>query len=162
MEKDWLPFQSSKATEIYPGLIIGGLRNLEDILRMKPDILVPLDHLPGDIWETGYRGEILYCPIKDRNILPRDVLDSIVNIICNLLLQGKRVAIFCIGGHGRTGYITACVLCLLGIRDPISHLRKNYSILAVETEEQEDEVQEYCKKNSASNREREGNDEALL
>lgn len=149
MERDWLSFQPSKATEIYPGLIIGGLRNLEDIQRMKPDVLVPLDHLPGDIWETGYRGEILYCPISDRGVLPRDVLNRIVDIIIRCLEQGKRTAVFCIGGHGRTGYLTACVLYRLGITDPITYLRKNYSILAVETEEQEDEVQKYCKKHTA-------------
>ena len=144
MERDWLSFQQSKATEIYPGLLIGGLRDLDGLLSLKPDVLVPLDHLPGDIWERGFRGEIHYCPITDGSILPGDVLEREVDIILDLLGQGKRIAVFCIGGHGRTGYLTACILHRLGIRDPITYLRKNYSILAVETEEQEDAVQKYC------------------
>jgi len=48
-------------------------------------------------------------------------------------MSGKKVAIFCIGGHGRTGYFTSLLLGKLGIEDPIDYLRKNYCEKAVET-----------------------------
>ena len=60
--------------EIIPGLILGGLRDLNDILKAKPDVLFPLDRLPGTVWDNGFRGEIVYYPITDMDVLPDDVL----------------------------------------------------------------------------------------
>ena len=145
MGRGWSSFQVHKVTEIYPGVILGGLRDLDDILAMKPDILVPLDRLPGTIWEDGYRGEILYMPIVDESILPESVLEFFIEQLLERICDGRRIAIFCIGGHGRTGYIASCLLYRLGVKDPITYIRKNYSMLAVETEEQEDAVQAYCR-----------------
>ena len=138
-------YEENQPTEIIPGLILGGLRDLEEMIRMRPDVLVPLDHLPGDIWDMGFRGEILYCPITDYCILPDDVLDRLVRQICNLIENGKRVAVFCIGGHGRTGYVASCVLFQMGIPAPIAYLRTHYSLRAVETEEQELAVERFCR-----------------
>ena len=145
MGKGWSSFQAHKVTEIYPGVVLGGLRDLDEILALKPDVLVPLDRLPGTIWEDGYRGEILYMPIVDESILPESVLEFFVEQLLERICDKKRIAIFCIGGHGRTGYIASCLLYRLGIKDPITYIRKNYSLQAVETEEQEDAVQAYCR-----------------
>ena len=145
MGRDWSSFQIHKVTEIYPGVILGGLRDLDDILAMKPDVLVPLDRLPGTVWEDGFRGEILYMPIVDESILPESVLEFFVEQLLERICDKRRIAIFCIGGHGRTGYIASCLLYRLGIKDPITYIRKNYSLQAVETEEQEDAVQAYCR-----------------
>lgn len=133
-----------QAKEICPGLILGGLRDLEDMLCKDVDVLVPLDRLPGSVWERGFRGEILYCPITDYGILPNDVLEELVRRIVERLRDGKRVAVFCVGGHGRTGYVAACVLFQLGKEHPIAFLRQNYSPYAVETEEQEEAVERFC------------------
>ena len=145
MGKGWSSFQAHKVTEIYPGVVLGGLRDLDEILALKPDVLVPLDRLPGTIWEDGYRGEILYMPIVDESILPESVLEFFVEQLLERICDKKRIAIFCIGGHRRTGYIASCLLYRLGIKDPITYIRKNYSLQAVETEEQEDAVQTYCR-----------------
>lgn len=141
------------AVEIIPGLILGGLNDLPDLLGMRPNVLVPLDRLPGTVWNFGFRGEILYCPIKDKGILPDDVLDDLVEKIVSRLLAGKRVAIFCLGGLGRTGYVAACVLCRLGKEYPVAFLRGNYRCAAVETEEQIEAVYRYCQRHSRSENE---------
>ena len=137
-------YEENRPTEIIPGLILGGIRDLEEMVRMQPDVLVPLDHLPGDIWDMGFRENILYCPITDYFILPDDVLDRIVRQICELLQNGKRAAVFCLGGHGRTGYIASCVLFQMGIPAPSAYLRTHYSQYAVETEKQELAVERFC------------------
>ena len=133
------------AREIIPRFMIGGLNELDFMLRWKPDVLVPLDRLPGNVWETGFRGEILYFPVTDFGILPRDVLEKLVTAIVERLCAGKRVAMFCVNGHGRTGYAAACVLFRFGkTKDPVTFLRQNYSLAAVETDEQEREVEWFC------------------
>ncbi len=136
-----------QATEILPNFIIGGIWNLEQILAMKPDVLVPLDSLSGYIWETGFRGEILYYPIRDQEILPPDVISRLVGEILARLEAGKRVAVFCIGGHGRTGYVASCVLAARGAEDPVTLLRENYCPFAVETNRQEYGVRAFMAQN---------------
>ena len=130
-------------TEILPGLFIGGLRDLQQILEMEPDVLVPLDSLSGYIWELGFRGEILYYPIQDMKILPLDVTDRLVRDVLARLDAGKRAAVFCVGGHGRTGYAAACILAARGNKDPISWLREHYCAFAVENARQEEGIREY-------------------
>lgn len=119
------------------------------IENLALDYLVPLDSLVGEIWDWGYRGEIIYLPIIDFGILPKDVEKIYARRIADLLNKGKNVAIFCLGGHGRTGYFSGLVLSELNFKDPIEHIRKNYCTHAVETLEQEDAVRGYIKyKNS--------------
>ena len=134
------------AVEVVPGLILGGLDDVSDLIGMRSNVLVPLDRLPGSVWNYGFRGEILYCPIKDRGILPDDVLDDLVKKIVSRLSAKKRVAIFCSGGLGRTGYVAACVLWRWGKKTPIEFLRANYRYTAVETVEQIKAVLRYCSK----------------
>ena len=138
-------YEIQPPVEVVPGLILGSLRALNDILDRKPDILFPLDRLPGWVWETGFRGEIVYYPITDYEALPDDVLDGLVAAVLERLKAGKRVAVFCIGGHGRTGYVAACVLYRLGQENPIAFLRQNYSPSAVESEEQELSVERFLR-----------------
>ena len=135
----------SEMTEIIPGLLIGSVRDVEEMLLNGVDILVPLAFLNGSIWSTGFRGEIFYYPIDDMGVLPDDVLRALVDKICSRLDEGKRVGVFCSGGHGRTGYVAACVLARRGIKDPIGYLRKNYSANAIETEKQANEVFAYVR-----------------
>lgn len=86
--------------------------------------LVSLNALSGNIWETGFRGEILYYPIEDYYCLPNDVLDMVVGDIIYRIEKGIDVLVFCLGGHGRTGYIAAAVLGVLGDTDPVGTVRK--------------------------------------
>ena len=138
--------EAQQPVEIVPGLILGSLRGLNAILDRKPDVLFPLDRLPGWIWDTDFRGEIVYYPIMDYCALPDDVLDELVAAVLERLQTGKRVAIFCIGGHGRTGYVAACVLYQLGKENPIAYLRQNYSSSAVESEEQELAIERFLQR----------------
>ena len=135
--------------EVIPGLMLGGIADLQGMLDWQPDVLVPLDHLPGYVWETGFRGEVLYYPIMDYCVLPADVLDRLVDAVTDRLRAGKKVAMFCIGGHGRTGYAASCILFQLGIENPVAFLRQNYSMSAVETDEQEEEVRRFCDRHVA-------------
>ena len=87
-------YEIQPPVEVVPGLILGSLRALNDILDRKPDVLFPLDRLPGWVWETGFRGEIVYYPITDYEALPDDVLDGLVAAVLERLQAGKRVAVF--------------------------------------------------------------------
>ena len=139
-----------KPKQIVPGLILGGIDDLDAMLAMRPDVLAPLDRLPGRIWRTGFRGEILYCPIPDREVLPDDVLEALVSAILARIHAGKRVALFCTGGHGRTGYVAACALFLLGVTEPMPFLWRNYSASAVETDVQMLAVERFCRRHASN------------
>lgn len=86
-----------EVTEICPGLLISGYRDVARMVQMGADVLVPLDSLSGGIWDTGFQGEILYCPITDYGVLPDDVLEKLVRDIIKRLNDGKRLGMFCIG-----------------------------------------------------------------
>ena len=133
-----------KAMEVYPGLILGGLWMLYDILKMEPDVLVPLDSLPGWVNEKNFKGEVIYSYIPDYGTLPDDELDELATGIAERIRNGKKVAVFCLGGQGRTGYVASCVLHLFGVQDPVLFLRKNYNPNSVETWEQMEAVQNFC------------------
>ena len=126
--------------EIIPGLLLGSVNDVDDMVRAGADVLVPLAFMHGSIWNTGFRGEIIYCPITDMSVLPDDVLYLLVEMISRRLDSCKKVGLFCAGGHGRTGYVAACVLAERGVEDPIGFIRSKYSAKAVETEKQAEAV----------------------
>lgn len=126
------------ATEIIPNFWIGNYSQRLEMLDC--DILVPLDYLDGAIWELGFKGEILYYPIPDYGVLPPDIAIRLAKTIVDKINYGQSVGMFCMGGHGRTGYIAAIVLGLMGIKDPIKYLREHYCPLAVETREQINQI----------------------
>jgi len=99
------------------------------------DILVPLDSIGGYIWEL-WDNEIHYVPIDDFGILPRHIYLRETKRIADWITQGKRVLVFCLGGHGRTGYFGGGVLGMLGVSDPMELMRGVYCESSVETMEQ--------------------------
>lgn len=125
----------SDMCEIIQDLYIGSVSDVDEMIRAGVDVLVPLAFLDGSIWDRGFRGEIIYCPVTDGDVLPDDVIYMLVEMIVSRLGR-KKVGLFCAGGHGRTGYVAACVLSELGVPDPIGYLRSSYSPKAVETEKQ--------------------------
>ena len=135
----------SEMIEIIPDLLVGSISDVELMLHEGIDVLMPLAFLNGRIWSTGFRGEILYYPIEDMGVLPNDVLQALVDSICSRLDEGRRVGLFCSAGHGRTGYVAACVLARRGIKDPIGYLRTKYSSKAIESEKQIDAVFTYMR-----------------
>ena len=57
-----------------------------------------------------------------------------------LLSEGKNCLIHCAGGSGRTGMVVACIVKNMGVRDPVSWVRRVKSIY-VETKAQEEFVE---------------------
>ena len=135
-----------EVTEICRNLFIGGLSSVTEMITEKQvDVLVPLDSLDGSIWDLGFRGEILYYPIKDFGTLPYDVYCDLIDIIYEkLYLNNKKVGLFCLGGHGRTGYVACGILGKLGYGDPIAKIRKVYCKSAVESNSQIKQIAKYC------------------
>jgi len=122
-------------TEISKNLFIGSIYDVDYV--MDVDILIPLDSVSGDIWGSGFCGEVHYIPIEDFRILPQHIEEREIAYIINELQKGKKIAIFCLGGHGRTGYIASILLYKLnGVLDPIQYLRENYCKDAVESNSQ--------------------------
>ena len=69
--------------------------------------------------------------------MPDDVLARLVDEVLEARAAGHKVGVFCLGGHGRTGYVAAAVLGkLLPGEDPIAYLRRVYCQKAVESREQ--------------------------
>ena len=130
--------------EIYPNFWLSSIRQAFELATFV-DVLVPLDSLDGDVWKY-FDGEIHYWPICDMSVLPTKILDRAVNDIISCLKQGKKVGMFCLGGHGRTGYLAACVLGKLGIEDPIQRIHDNYCTHAIETLNQYKSIANYLNK----------------
>ncbi len=134
--------------EVIPNLFCGSLE--ESTQMVSPpflvDVLVPLDSLDAKIWMTGFHGEILYYPIEDYGVLPDEVLTMLIAKILHRLKSGKKVGIFCFGGHGRTGYIASIVLGKLGYEDPTGFLREHYCKKAIESNEQIQHIAEFLDK----------------
>lgn len=125
-----------KLTEIVPGLFLGSKSQVELAVENQTfDVLYPLDSLDGSIWDNidPKYTRIKYCPIKDYSFLHSKVLDWIVEEILTDLQDKKKVALFCFGGHGRTGYIASCILSRYGFRDPVKKLHDSYCVCAVES-----------------------------
>lgn len=129
--------------EVYPNLYLGSLAESSQMAEFC-DILVPLAECYGSIWDKGFRGEIWYYPIRDYSVLPSDVADQAVTKIVSALENKKKVGIFCLGGHGRTGYLACLVLGALDYADPIRYVRENYCKLAVESNSQIKQIAEKC------------------
>lgn len=129
--------------EVYPNLYLGSLGESSQMAKFC-DILVPLAECYGSIWDNGFRGEIWYYPIRDYHVLPDDVADQAVSRIVSALENKKKVGIFCLGGHGRTGYLACLVLGALDYADPIRYVRENYCKLAVESNAQIKQIAEKC------------------
>lgn len=129
--------------EVYPNLFLGSLGESSQMAKFC-DILVPLAECYGSVWDSGFRGEIWYYPIRDYHVLPSDVADQAVSRIVSALENKKKVGIFCLGGHGRTGYLACLVLGALDYADPIRYVRENYCKLAVESNSQIKQIAEKC------------------
>ena len=137
----------SGPVEVIDNLLCGSMREVDAMITSnRIDTLVPLESLDAKVWNLGFRGEILYYPILDFGNLPTDVLEELVSRVLLRLRQKKRVGIFCFGGHGRTGYVTAVILGKLGIDDPIRFLRKHYCEKAIESNAQIEHIAEVLEK----------------
>lgn len=136
-----------KITEIYHNLFLGGKEQIINAIvnGQKFDILVPLDSLDPIIWDycNPYKTKIFFFPCPDYGTLNKECLNYLVTNVIRFLKNRKKVALFCLGGHGRTGYISACILGKLGVKHPVEVIRSKYCKHTIETYDQMLEVQEY-------------------
>ncbi|MBF0555666.1 MAG: hypothetical protein HQK96_14140 [Nitrospirae bacterium] len=130
---------------VLPNVIAGSYYSVEKMITVHDvDILVPLDTLPSEVDEWGFRGEVIHRFIEDRGALPIEELQEFIETLLMHINDNKKIGIFCIGGHGRTGYVLSCLIARMGHTDSvIDHVRKIYCHKAVESQEQEDSIAEY-------------------
>ena len=134
-------------TEIYENFfLMGGSDEKEFIQKYNPDVIVPLAGAQGRVYEYGFKGDIYYFPCPDYGTLPDDILNKLVLKIVAGLTYGLKIGMYCMGGHGRTGYVAAAVLGVLGIEDPINYLWTKYCSKAIESRAQLLAVAEYIGK----------------
>lgn len=133
-----LPIKMSDGTvyEVYGG----------SATRSEPcssfDVFVGLDH---GMQLTARRfpwndGEEFLFPITDM-LVPKDLkeFNKLIQHLMVAIVNGKKVFIGCIGGHGRTGLVLAALLkCMTGEEDAITYVRDNYCQKAVESSGQVD------------------------
>lgn len=136
-----------KITEIYDNFFLMGRSSESLFVRAyNPDIIVPLAGTSDDLYKQGFKGEFYYYPIPDYGTLPQEVLNKLVLKIVASITCGAKVGMYCLGGHGRTGYVAACVLGVLGIQDPINYLWTRYCTKAIESREQLKSITDYLQR----------------
>ena len=131
-----------RLTEIVPGLYLGDKARQKQMVDKGVDVLVPLDSIDPQIWEWGFKGQVFAIPIPDGGVLPYEITSRYVNEIITMLKAGKTLAMYCSGGHGRTGFMAAAVVGRLfpGV-DSVAYVRNHYCEEAVETREQMDQLE---------------------
>ena len=101
------------------------------------DLIVPLDK---SYREVIPRSSIPVIPgiIEDFQPPPAGFKRFLEDTIIPELQCERRVLVFCLGGHGRTGTVLAGLIALLepDVEDPVNEIRNRYCASAVETREQ--------------------------
>ena len=150
MKKSKPPWGGKTVVEIHPPhrgsavqvgpyqIFVGGLRYLQPKDLMGFDVVIPLeDRVPVALGQTA---RVLGCPWPDYSPPPEGFRGFLENSVIPLLDKGKRILVYCVGGHGRTGTFVASLIALLEDEvetpDPIAAVRKRHCHEAVETRDQ--------------------------
>ncbi len=85
---------------------------------------------------------MLHQPIVDGSVPSASDLRRTVRYLLNELRQGRRLVLHCVGGLGRAGTVSACLLRAQGLSaaDAIRQVRSTRSGRAIETRVQEDAI----------------------
>jgi protein-tyrosine phosphatase len=92
---------------------------------------------------------MIFAEIPDMGILNPRELDILVGICLSKMRHGKSIDIACHAGHGRAGFILACLIARvehLSGRRAIEEARRRYCSHAVESLKQEQAVIDYAKR----------------
>lgn len=122
-------------------VLAGAYFNLESS-DLEVDILVPLiDMVP---FAFGRRYTVIGATLEDYGGVPDNWREFLEEVIIPELAAERRVLVFCMAGHGRTGTLLASLIALLEsdeqTPDPIAAVRQRYCRFSVETLEQTEAV----------------------
>ncbi len=126
-----------KPVQVGPYVIhAGGVSALtfEDMEGM--DVVIPLEQkLPAKI---GQVFTVMPCPWVDHQGPPPGFREFLLDQVIPVLAEGKKVIVYCIGSHGRTGTFLASLIALLEpeIEDPIAAVRERHCQKAIESRAQ--------------------------
>lgn len=87
---------------------------LEDLNREKISYCVDLTTSEENLKPYNFHGKIVKYPITDGDTPEKNsTFIDLIYQICSWLENGEAVYIHCRGGHGRSGLVSAAVLCVL-------------------------------------------------
>ena len=115
--------------------------------KLKADLYVFLDSSylkKGDIL-VGFRSRLgrlpaIYVNWPDQGTIPQPEYKALISYVLSQLKKGKKVAVGCFGGHGRTGTMLAGLIKVVECNDGVKEVRTRYCPKAVETKAQEQMV----------------------
>lgn len=145
MKKEKKCKHSGQAVTIGPYTVYaGGTTHLKPSDYLDYDTIIALEHrfiLPPVF---GKRLDIIMASIPDFHPPPKNWKNFLEIQVIPKLKEGKKILVFCIGGHGRTGTFLASLVALIEDRketcDPIETIRRRYCQHAVETLEQAEAI----------------------
>lgn len=137
------PIELVDGYSVYPSSLANDRKDNE----FTPDFGLYADFM----WEPGWRNEYIVWPDFEIPDFASVAIEQI-HSACERVVNGERVEIGCIGGHGRTGTIAACMAVTLSYmvgETPLSPsdaralVQREYCRHAIETDEQEWWVEYY-------------------
>lgn len=122
----------------------------DDLRRLKEsgfELVVNLTEKPGPTsmaTAAGLRGK--HIPVPDMTAPEEEQIEEFVHAVERCLAGGKRVAVHCMGGVGRTGTMIACYLVKSGMGPwaAIDEVRRRRPG-SIQTQEQEGAVVRYAR-----------------
>lgn len=123
-------------------VLAGGTQYLQPEDLERADVVIPLENrVPARL---GQSVVVLGCPWKDFAPPPDGFEQFLRESVIPLLAEGRRLLVYCIGSHGRTGTFVASLIALVEspeeTPDPIQAVRERHCRKAVETLEQAESV----------------------
>lgn len=136
-----LCYHTGQLVEVGAYQLIAGGYYLSPTYVESADLLVALGgQLPVE-FGTVCSVPVLWMPLRDFGGVPPDWETILRAEVIPRLVEGRRLAMFCHAGHGRTGCLLASLVALLeNVRDPIATVRGRYCPAAVETRAQAEAV----------------------
>lgn len=133
-------YHSHPVLKLGEGRLIGGRSS--DPVTSDADVYIDLQGGAGFVGKEPWEKPVQYVQylIADmRAPASPTKFRTLVEWVVEQLVEGKTVHAGCIGGHGRTGTLFAAVVAvMLGEKEAIQWVRKNYCEKAVESAEQVD------------------------